>query len=827
MNPKYLLSYLYSAFVFTQIYAQAPAKPHAGEIRQMLERLNVLGTVLYVAAHPDDENTRLITYFANEEHLRTAYLSATRGDGGQNLIGPEIREELGVIRTQELLAARRVDGGRQFFSRANDFGYSKHPDETFNIWNKEEVLSDFVWIFRKFRPDVIITRFTTIPGVTHGHHTASALLAREAFELSDDPNAFPEQLEYVEPWKPKKIFWNTSWWFYRRSGEKMDTTGMTALNVGKYNPLLGKSYNEIAAESRSMHKSQGFGSSGSRGDEMEYLVQWEGTSTKKIFDDIETSWDRVEGSKEIAFWIQKSIDEYDPSNPSEILPQLMMARKSLMSVEDKFWKKIKLDEIDHLIKAVTGFYVELVADVGSYVPGDSVRIALEAINRSNEALKLERISFDKWPGQTPFGNILAPNKKFTSEMNFKFPEGLDYSDPYWLKSVASLGMYTVHEQLLRGKAENDPELVGTITVSIGEESIPFDIPVVFKRTDPVEGEVYEPIAIGPPVMVNMDNDVLVFADDKAKSIDVRIIAGRKNVRGILALETSEGWSVEPEKQNFRLNQKGEEQIYSFHVIPPKKSCEGMLRAIISMDDGRYDRGFTQIVYDHLPTQSVFPKSEVRTVKLDLKRDGDMIGYIMGAGDAIPENLRQIGYNVDLLEKDQVEVSALAKYDAVILGVRAFNTVDWLVYKNIELFEYVKNGGTLLIQYNTSHRLVTKDIAPYELKLSRDRVTVEEAPIRILAKDHQVLHKPNKISQDDFDGWVQERGLYFPNEWSDDFVPILSSNDPEESPKDGGLLIAEYGEGHYIYSGYSWFRELPAGIPGAYRLFVNLISLGND
>lgn len=821
MKTHALWSCLFAVLSF-QLFAQELASYKPGEIRQKLEKLNVLGTVLYVAAHPDDENTRLIAYYANEELMRTGYLSATRGDGGQNLIGPEIREELGLIRTQELLAARRTDRGRQFFSRANDFGYSKDPEETFNIWDRNQVLADFVWTFRKFRPDVIITRFNSV-GVSHGHHTASAILAREAFELSGDKSAFPDQLDYVDAWQPQKIFWNTGWWWFRDSGG--DTTNLKTLNVGQYNPLLGESYPEIAAKSRSMHKSQGFGSSGSRGDQIEYLEQWGGEETDDVFGGIDTSWGRVKGSEEVAFFINKAIEAYDERNPSAIIDPLMGARDALAKIDDKFWREVKRKEIEELIIAASGLYISLKANEPNYAIGDSITISLEAVNRSDAQITLDEVVFDNWPNPISFKTALLNNKPFVSELNFQLPSGTPFSHPYWLNEEGSLGMYSVNDQEQIGKPENDPTIRGQVTLSLGDEKIKVNVPVVFKRTDPVDGEITEPLTIGPPVMVNVSAGVLVFGDNEPKSVDVRVIAGKKNCIGSVSIEAPSGWIINPKESGFNLIQKGEEQLFTFTITPPANASEGYIAAKATVDGKTYQKGLSVIDYDHIPKQTLYPDSKVKVVRVDLKKKGNLIGYIEGAGDAIPSNLEQVGYQIEILSKDDVVADNLKKYDAIILGIRAFNTVDWLSYKNSELFEYVKRGGNLIIQYNTSHRLVTQEIAPYNLKLSRDRVAVEQAPVDILAFDHPVMNSPNRITERDFEGWVQERGLYFPDEWADEFTPILKSNDPGESPKTGGLLVARYGEGYYVYSGYSWFRELPAGVPGAYRIFVNLISLG--
>lgn len=811
------------------LIAQKPAEENAGEVYQRLQKLQVLGTALYVAAHPDDENTRLISYLSNERLVRTGYLSATRGDGGQNLVGPEIRELLGLIRTQELLAARRIDGGVQFFSRANDFGYSKHPDETLTIWDKEQVLSDFVRVIRTFRPDVLVTRFSLKPGITHGHHTTSAMLAKEAFELAGDESAFPDQLETLDVWQPSKIFWNTSWWFYRNSGEKMDTSKFITVNVGKYNRNLGKSYTEIAAASRSMHKSQGFGATGSRGDEIEFLEQWGGEPSETgIFEGIDITWDRVANSQNVRLFAKEALDTYDPQNPETTLAALFKARQELMMLEDQFWKEIKLQEIDELIQVITGTYLEVVAEDYAYVPGDSIKLSIEAINRFGDYFSLESITMEPWGTSLDLAYDLDPNQTYTNDINLVVPEDMDYSHPYWLNEQASLGMYNVPNPQLIGTPENEPVFTARFTLKWEDQYFDYVRPVVFKTNDPVEGEVYRPVEITPPVMVNFDASTMIFAREGSKQLQARVIAGRENVNGELKLELPDGWKVSPLSQKFSIENKFEEQIFEFEITPPATSQEKILKPKLVLQSGEaYDRGLAVIDYDHLPVQTLFPRTEVKLVKIDVKKRGELIGYIEGAGDEIPEALQQMGYTVEQLEKDDVNAQNLDRFDAVVLGIRAYNTVDWLTYKNEVLFEYAERGGTLVTQYNTSYRMKTEEVSPIPLNLSRDRVTVEEAEIRVLTPEHPVLNTPNKIIEKDFDNWVQERGLYFPDEWDDQFEAILSSNDPGEDPKDGGLLVAEYGDGYFVYSGYSWFRQLPAGVAGAFRLFANLVSLGNE
>ncbi|MEM9325308.1 MAG: PIG-L family deacetylase [Bacteroidota bacterium] len=811
---------------FLSTEAQKPKRYDAGEVKQLLKKLNVLGTVLYVAAHPDDENTAMISYFANEKLFRTAYLSATRGDGGQNLIGPEIREELGVIRTQELLAARRTDRGRQFFSRANDFGYSKNPDETFTIWDREQVLADFVRVFRKFRPDVVVTRFSEQPP-NHGHHTASAILAREAYKLSGDPTKFPEQLKELEPWQPSKVFWNTSPWFFRRRGIPFDTTGTIRVDVGGYNVLFGQSYTEISALSRSMHKSQGFGSTGRRGSNAEYLEQWEGDDSGDLLGGIDTSWDRVEGSEKVAEYLTMAEQNYDAEYPQESLQALIYARRELSRLPDQFWKEVKLEEIDVAIQAISGIYLEVTTDADSYVAGDSVKLQLEAIARSAQGFTLTELRLFPWDKSFEFNLNLPKNERQGHDLALVLPEGSPLSQPYWLMEEASLGMYKVTDSKLIGQPENRTPMSALVLLKYEDQLLEFTLPISYKRNDPVAGEVYSNIAITPPVMVNVESNILVFADDTGKGITVTLKSGKSDVSGVLRPIVPEGWEINPSELPFELDLKGEEQTFAFSIAPSSDQVTVQAAFEAELTNGeRYTKGMTVIEYAHIPRQTLFPESKVKLVRVDLKRQGKRIAYIDGAGDLLPTNLSQIGYEVETLSKDDVVAENLRQYDAVLLGVRAFNTVSWLAYKNDELFKYVEQGGTVVVQYNTNRRLVTDQVAPYPLTISRDRVTVEDAEVRILAEDHPAMNAPNKITKKDFEGWVQERGLYFANEWDEAFVPILSSNDPGEEPRDGGLLIAQHGKGYYVYSGYSWFRELPAGIPGPYRILANLLSLSS-
>lgn len=822
---------LLSVFAFGQkSFGQAPKKLNAAEIKQALNKLEVLGSVLYVAAHPDDENTRLIGYMANERNLRTAYMAMTRGDGGQNLVGTEIREYLGIIRTQELLAARRRDGGEQFFTRTNDFGFSKDPDETFNTWDRDDALADVVWNVRRFRPDVMIARFDTtrVPGGgMHGHHTASALLALEAFDIANDPNVYPEQLKYVEPWQPKGLYWNTYNFRGTNSGSFAGKAGYYEVELGAYNELLGKSYDEISAISRSQHKSQGFGSTGNRGELREYLMLWKGEApANDIFGDIDQTWNRVDGGQAVASLLKTANENFNMENPSAIVPRLLQARAALLKIGDDYWKNVKLKELDLVIKSAMGLYLEVAARAYSAVPGEDVAIYYEATNRSNISAKIKSINIPSIRKTISIDKPLANNKRLRQNDTIRISQNIPYSQPYWLQEEASLGMYRVDNQEMIGLAENRGAIQVYFNLEIDGQPYRYESDIIFKRNDRVKGEFYRPFVITPPVMADIKESVLVFPNNEPKTVNVVVKSGRTNVKGAVRLNLPTGWKSNPAFVEYDLKDKNQEFFAVFSVLPPANPEEAYIGVQATYNGKSYDRGLKLIEYDHIPVQTIFPKSNTKVVRAEINRSNQYIGYIMGSGDAIPESLEQVGYTVTILDPNNITTESLEAYDAVIVGVRAYNTIERMSVVQPRLMEYVKTGGTVITQYNTSMRN-QPDIGPYPLQISRDRVTVEGAKVTILAPDHPIINGPNKITEKDFEGWVQERGLYFPNRWDAKYTPILSSNDPGETPKDGGLLVAEYGEGHFIYSGYSWFRELPAGVPGAFRIFTNMISIGKE
>ncbi|WP_426430003.1 PIG-L family deacetylase [Winogradskyella sp. HB-48] len=815
------------------LQAQQPKKLNASEIYEAIQKLNVLGSVLYVAAHPDDENTRLISYMSNQVKARTAYLSLTRGDGGQNLIGPEIRELLGVIRTQELLAARRIDGGEQRFTRANDFGYSKHPDETLNIWNKDDVLADVVWAIRTFKPDVIINRFDhRTPGRTHGHHTSSAMLSMEAFDLANDSSKYASQLQYTDTWQPKRIFFNTSWWFYgsQENFENADKSNMLNFDIGVYYPSKGMSNNEVAALASSQHLCQGFGRLSQRGTEQEYIEFLKGEpldESNSVFAGIDTSWNRIEGGAAIGKILNAVEQNFNFKNPTSHLPQLLEAYRLLQNIKDEHWKTIKIKELKTIIEACAGLYLEVSANTAQTAPNSTVSLNIEVLNRSSADIKLLSYKFSTIETDNSKQIQLLENQKFTFNEGITIPKNTHYTTPYWLNKKSTLGMYHVDNPAWIGKPETPRAVTVDFNLNIAGTPITITKPVVYRYSKPDKGELYRPFEIIPEVSASISDKVFIFDNDHQKDIEVTVKAGRDAVEGYVQLAYPNDWNVYPEKQKIEIVNKGDIQKVVFTVYPPKGQSEGFITPIININGEFYTDELIEIDYSHIPYQTVLMPSMSKIVRLDIEKRGNNIGYIEGAGDVVPESLRQIGYNVTLIKPEQISAENLMNFDAIVVGIRAYNVLDDLKFKQKFLLDYVKEGGNMIVQYNTSRGIKTDNIAPYDLRLSRDRVTDEAAEVTILQPNHPLLNFPNKITFQDFEGWVQERGLYFPDEWSGEFTPLLAMNDKGETSKEGSLLVAKYGEGNYIYTGLSFFREFPAGVSGAYRLFANLLSAGKE
>jgi LmbE family N-acetylglucosaminyl deacetylase len=735
-----ILGLLLSVFLSFSAVAQKQHQMSSGEILHSIKKLKILGSVLYVAAHPDDENTRLIAHMAKERQYHTGYLAITRGDGGQNLIGIEQGVELGMIRTQELLAARRIDGGQQFFTRAYDFGYSKRTDEALAIWDKEKVLADAVWVIRNFKPDVIITRFPEDSRAGHGHHSGSAVIAREAFVAAADPKRFPEQFKYgVGPWQAKRILWNTF---------SFGTTNTTAENqmkieVGQYIPLLGKSIGEIAAESRSQHRSQGFGSASSRGSSTEYFIHILGEKAEKDpMDGIDLSWNRVKGGDAISAQVDALVASFDPQHPVNAIPKLIAIKKELNNIGDDYWKKIKNKEVDQLIAMCSGLHIEALSNKKQIKQGDTLQVSLTINNRSGADVKIQEAGLRGIVAQEQVQ--LKKNNNWAQFFSLPISSSESITQPYWLVNEMNTGFFNVSNQTLIGDAENKPTFQVHVKLTVQGENIEVHQPVQYRFVNPAIGEFFHPV----------------------------------------------------------------------YVVPGKEDK---------------NRKMHEIEYEHIPSLLYFADTKNIVLPAGLKTTGKKIGYLVGAGDKVPSALEMMGFEVVELGKNDIYAEKLRQFDAIVVGVRAYNVNEWLNEKHAILMDYVNEGGNMVVQYNTNSfagPLAKMKIGPKPFTISRGRITEENAEVKFINPTSPLLNFPNKITANDFDGWIQERGIYFAENFSNDYQSVLSMHDQGEEDLLGSLIVRNEGKGRFIYTGLAFFRELPAGVGGAYRLFANLVSNPN-
>lgn len=803
---------------------------------QAIKKLNVLGSVLYIAAHPDDENTRLIAYLSKDRLYRTGYLSMTRGDGGQNLIGDEQGIDLGLIRTQELLAARRIDGGEQFFTRAFDFGFSKNPEETFTKWDKEKILSDVVWVIRKFQPDIIITRFPTTGEGGHGHHTASAILANEAFAAAADPNRFPEQFKYgVQPWQTKRVLWNTF---------NFGTTNTTRedqykIDVGGYNPLLGKSYGEIAAESRSQHKSQGFGVPATRGEALEYFKATKGDQpVSDLMDGINLSWSRVPGGEVIQKMVDSITASFDFIHPEKSVKGLVTLYKGLYNLPAGYWRDKKLEEVKKLIEQCSGLFAEATTADPFAVVTDSLKVNFLFNNRLGADINIKNAALIATTSyDTLINKPLAKNKNLAYTKSFYIKPGTASGQPYWLDNKMEPGYYTVTDQVNIGKPDADPALWLAVTFKIEGQDFEFVKPVRYKFTDPVKGELYEPVIVLPQVLMSADSRLKISRDNNNFTGTLSLVPKKNNVPvyfGSVGTKVPHTFSSKYEPRSLVLAQKdrrydvaysveaSDDNEYYLWTLKDSAKAGPQMKPSVPL----FHQELHTVRYDHIPFINYFTDVSVVNKKLDLKTYGKKIGYITGAGDKVPEALEQMGYEVTILSEKDLAKDKLDKYDAIITGVRTYNTHDWMNNYYEKLMKYVNEGGNLIVQYNTSNQIgpVRAKMGPYNFDITRNRVTDENAKVTLLKPDHPAFNFPNKITDDDFTGWIQERSIYHASDTSGKYEKLISMADPGEKSDDGSLIVTKYGKGWFTYTGLVFFRELPAGVPGAYRLLANLIAL---
>lgn len=798
---------------------------NSSEIMEDLQKLKVLGSVLYVAAHPDDENTRLITYLSKGRHFRTAYISLTRGDGGQNLIGDELDEYLGVIRTQELVEARKIDGGTQYFSRANDFGYSKNAEETFSIWDRDSILADVLKVVRTFKPDVIINRFDhRTSGRTHGHHTASAILGLDAFKYCNSPLTMREVLKNTEPHQVQRIYFNTSFFFYgREKFDTMDKSFLYQLDAGPFYPAYGASNNEIASLSRSMHKSQGFGINSSRGTMTEYFERLDAPKPNDEtdpFDGLDLSWTRINGGGNVDKVLDEIIRSYDYKNPWKSMALLQKAERYMEELPDHHWKQIKLNEIRSIIADCAGIYAEAFTDQQMISAQSKFRVHTEFIVRNPVDLEMMKIEIPKLNFDSSFQTRAVVNKAYTFQKDFELPAGLSHTAPFWLLKGRPNNYYQTSDSP-HGLLPNAPkELNIHFRYKINNKEYEHVSPLVYKNDDPVLGEVKEGLDILPSSVVLADDPNFLIRERKAVC-SLRILSTLPAQDVLVNLVLPVGVKCPTSDISLHFEKAGETKYVVFELqITDQTNEKFEIPVHLDHKQGYF---YKSIKYPHIQKQNVLTPAKIQLIHAPKVHKPKRIAYVEGAGDFIDEALIKSGHQVYYLAAAELDQLLNKKFDVLVFGIRALNNRDELKHCKKYITPFIEQGGKVIMQYNTTADLVTTDFAPAELKIGRGRVTNENAEVTILKPEHPVFNSPDKISHTDFQNWVQERGLYFPSTYDRSYEELLSMQDGKENPQKSALLIRKTGQGHFIYTSLSFFRQLKAGVPGAYRLFNNLVS----
>lgn len=878
---------IHTSFVFSQDIENMPFKPlKSNEILNSIKKLKNTGLMLYVAAHPDDENQRVISYFTKYLNWEGAYFSFTRGEGGQNLIGAEKGDDLSIIRTAELIEARKIDGGKQFFSSAKDFGFSKTVSETFKFWNKEKVTEELTWVIRYLQPNIIITRFSPDTIVkTHGHHTASAILALETYKNSNDNKYFKDQIKYdpfISEWKCENIFWNTSSFFYQEQKKNFDNdTTIISLNINEYLKKEGKSIGEIATESRSKHSSQAFGGEPKFDTLKEYFVNLDSTTyTKLLIKNANQTWfGRFKKGLEIDSLIDFISNNFNENNPENSLNDLIDLHKLMKKSDKNYRVESKINDLEKIILSCIGLYASSYINVEKIVPGDVLNVNISLIKRVDFPVKINSIYYFDDINQLQFTeniknlenlknkdnstnytqnqnrnsqNInqfqteikkdldielnLFQQKKYTHNINL--PYGLYSSQPSWinenninedstLATIINLNKSNKKEKIDHNKLKTK-EFSSKIKFKIGDKKnnteIILNLPILNREVNEKNGELFSQVFIMEPLSVTTNKSIIFFNDKDENNLKVTLEGHTDNIKGSLILEVPEGWNVSPLFIPFTNLNKNEKQHFEFKLKNISSKLElSKVRPVANVLFHRCFSEYKEINYPHIGKKQYFKDASIILSKIDFKINSQKIGYIMGAGDETPEILNKLGYELKIIEEKNISLDTLNNYKTVIIGIRAYNILTLLKENNKNLLKYVENGGKLIVQYNNNRNLIEEKFAPYDLKINRDRVTEEDAKITFIKPEHTLLNKPNIITKKDFDNWVQERGLYYPSEWASNYETIISMNDENEKPLESAILYAKYGKGVYIYTSLSFFRQLPAGVPGAIKLFVNLIE----
>ena len=816
---KIILSLLVFFLLSVHTSAQQFRPKTSADIYKELQILNHIPKVLYLAAHPDDENTGLLSWLVNEKHIETAYLSLTRGDGGQNLIGSEQGAALGLIRTYELLEARKLDGAKQYFTRAIDFGFSKNTDDTFNQWPIDSLTADVVWVIRNFQPDIIICRFPPTAAAGHGQHAASAVIAEKAFYAAANPNAFPEQLSSVGIWKSKRLLWNT----FRFGNLNTTNEAQFKVTMGQYDALLGMGYGELAGLSRSLHRSQGAGTPSVAGVLTEYFQAVAGdTIHTSIFDGVPLDWSDM-GKIEINLALSKIIKDFNFLKPDFSLPALLALRKKFRDEKTAYIAKEKKDALDQIILHCSGFMAEMVTTQAEAIPGEELNFSLNSIARTTLPIQIKQIS---WNGDTEnFQLKLENDSLYKLKRTLSIPENAILTEPYWLSSATqSSALYTVEDKNMIGLATQPSPLITQVMLDIAGENIIVDVPLSFKKLDPIKGDIVERLRIIPAVNVKFIQSIYFSNHDSPLQVGIALRANHKKSNGILYLKV--GKKILAKSSEIKVLAERDTTVY---ITLSKEVLNNLsnqpLEAVFESKKNQYSHNQELIQYPHLPVLQYFDVAATKIIRDDINVKVSKVGYVMGAGDLIPDFLRLAGIDVTILnESDFKNPQKLHDYEAIITGVRVLNAEkrmkEWMPLLN----QYVENGGTLIMQFNTLQDLATQVYGPYPFTIGRDRVTEENSKVTFLNPQDRILNFPNKIRKEDFNNWVQERGLYFPSSWDKKYNPIFEMKDTSEKSLQGGTLYTDYGKGHYFYTPLAFFRQLPAGNIGAIKLFFNMLSI---
>jgi LmbE family N-acetylglucosaminyl deacetylase len=881
VRPRLMLSAMRRAVLFVALLAAlvaialpsigAQVKPvyslGAAGLTQVLQRLQTTASVLHTGAHPDDEDSFFIARTARGDHARVAYLALNRGEGGQNIIGTELFEGLGVIRTEELLQARRLDGGEQFFTRTFDYGFSKTLEEAASKWNEQDVLGDMVRIIRMFRPLVIYSRFSGTSADGHGHHSFAGYLTPLAFRAAGDPARFPEQLaEGLRPWQPRKLYRGQRF----PPDPKMKPT--IAVHTGVFDPVLGRSYGEIASEGRSQHKSQAMGGIEIRGamdsglDLVESVMPIRaGEST--IFDGIDVSVPGIaslsglpsgmlqEELQAMAAAARRALEEYRPLQPQGIIQPLVAglratrrAREALAGAatgaagaraDADFLLAIKERDFVEALSRAAEVVVDPLADRETVVAGGSLFVNVRTFVGDPETVKVTSAVVHGPRGWTvapaavatanetgnPFVRREAPTHLVS--VTVTVPPNEPPTQPYFLEQPRKGETYQWTAES-RGLPFAPPLLRADVTMEIGSQSMVVSQPVQFRSADAIRGELRRNVNVTPPVTVGLDSRLLIVPVGTTP-VEQRMVVQATSflprpVDGILRLKLPAGWTAAPAQAPFSLKTAGDQTSTPFVVHAPagRKSGSFDIVAEAVVDGQAYARDVQVIAYPHIQTHRIYSNATATAQVFDLKVAPVKVGYVMGTGDEVPAALRRMGVDVRMIDRNLLATGDLSAFDTIVIGIRASQARPDFVANNGRLLQYVERGGTLIVQYQQND-YVQRNLPPFPAQ-EASRVTDENAPVEILAPKHPVFNFPNRITKADFDGWVQDRNLYAFTTFDKRYIPLLATADRGEPPQLGGQVYADVGKGRYVYTSYAWFRQLPAGVPGAYRQFANLISL---